>query len=943
MIEQIRFYFGHSLNDLRVNGQRTFFALLCIAAGVAAIVSLQTLAVMIGDTLTTNLQESNRGDIQLRLDPTLNMGQAKGFRNSGETEDLLAQAVESGVLEEVSVTNPFAASAAAKTYRLSPGGVEQIQTWLDEHYPGQTQITYPVVITDLIGMFFGNGLGTSINVPETGTSASQLSPFIIDAHVYPFYGQVVSLDGQPLAEMIQSPTDIVIDKKVADTLGVKVGDTVRVSGADADFTVRGIVPTESEVTDPETGFLAALFGFYYLDQDALQYFGNIPAATERLYLKINDPALVSEIDLALSKQYPFLQTTTIDDLRVQNEEIASQISQLVTVMGLVSLLLGSIGIINTMQVIVRRRTVEVAVLKTLGLQANQVTILFLVEAFIMGVVGSILGILLGWATTFLIKGVAENLVAQQIPFRIALAPVVNGLIVGTLVTTIFGFLPTLAAGQVRPGVVLRPNDTIIPRAGFLRTLLALVVIILAISFIAQTILGSFTTALAVTVGAFIAAGFLLLLLSFLIWLVGRFVPSLGIVDLKISLRQMLAGRGRAAMTLLALVVGIFSLSLITLLADSVNRLMEYALGEGSGGNVLVFASSESAIERAQQIVASTDGVQSYQVFRSYNGHLISLEESDGTVLNTEGLKARINQNSNLEQTAAMFGAPVEDIDFSESLLASLGDVTAIEPDQPSGKKLSAGRDFAAEDINQPLLVVEDNESVRSAGITVGDKLTFRFGDEPDAPTATYEVIGIYERALIQGGFGGTGVNVPVGVVPEGVQPQRNQLLVGIGEEQIPALRRQIGAIPGTFVLETAIFTKLIEGLLGTFTAFPTMVALLGLIVGGVVIANSVALSTLERRREIAVMKAVGLQRERVLSMILLENGILGLIGGLIGVGIGLLGLVLMISTASGPGQLIPYGTALLLMLLCVAVALVAAVTTAWGASGEKPLNVVRYE
>src|SRR5437764_8981064 len=67
MIENLSFYFRHSLNDLRVNGQRTFFALLCIAAGVAAVVSLQTIAVMMGDTLTGNLQKTNRGDIQLSL------------------------------------------------------------------------------------------------------------------------------------------------------------------------------------------------------------------------------------------------------------------------------------------------------------------------------------------------------------------------------------------------------------------------------------------------------------------------------------------------------------------------------------------------------------------------------------------------------------------------------------------------------------------------------------------------------------------------------------------------------------------------------------------------------------------------------------------------------------------------------------------------------------
>ena len=69
MIDIFKFYTRHSLNDLRANKQLTFFALLAIAAGVAAVVSLQTLGVMIGDTLTGNLQETNQGDIVIKADP----------------------------------------------------------------------------------------------------------------------------------------------------------------------------------------------------------------------------------------------------------------------------------------------------------------------------------------------------------------------------------------------------------------------------------------------------------------------------------------------------------------------------------------------------------------------------------------------------------------------------------------------------------------------------------------------------------------------------------------------------------------------------------------------------------------------------------------------------------------------------------------------------------
>ena len=67
MFSQFKFYLNHSLNDLSNNKRLTFFALLSIAAGVAAIVSLQTLSLMIGVTLEENLQETNRGDVAAQI------------------------------------------------------------------------------------------------------------------------------------------------------------------------------------------------------------------------------------------------------------------------------------------------------------------------------------------------------------------------------------------------------------------------------------------------------------------------------------------------------------------------------------------------------------------------------------------------------------------------------------------------------------------------------------------------------------------------------------------------------------------------------------------------------------------------------------------------------------------------------------------------------------
>ena len=64
-------------------------------------------------------------------------------------------------------------------------------------------------------------------------------------------------------------------------------------------------------------------------------------------------------------------------------------------MGLGALLVGGVGIMNTMLVLVRRRTSEVAAIKTFGLRGRQVAALFFTEALMLGIIGSLLGVIVG--------------------------------------------------------------------------------------------------------------------------------------------------------------------------------------------------------------------------------------------------------------------------------------------------------------------------------------------------------------------------------------------------------------------------------------------------------------------------------------------------------------------------------------------------------------------
>ncbi|NJL92772.1 MAG: FtsX-like permease family protein [Anaerolineae bacterium] len=277
------------------------------------------------------------------------------------------------------------------------------------------------------------------------------------------------------------------------------------------------------------------------------------------------------------------------------------------------------------------------------------------------------------------------------------------------------------------------------------------------------------------------------------------------------------------------------------------------------------------------------------------------------------------------------------------------DARQIESNLPNfsfesgGRNLDPARDLEPDTDGNYSLVLVGSATTEATGIEVGDRLTFAIsGNEEDA--ITFRVVGITGQGAGALDAGTEDLYAPTQAFGERAADE-NFIVADIDEARISDVRRELSQVSGTFMLETRLINDLFNRVIDQFTSFPILVAVLAVATGGIVIANSVVLSTLERRREIGIMKAVGVQRERVLAMLLLENGLMGLIGGLIGVGLSFVSLVVLLVQIFGGelGNIIPWQTALALMSLCILISLVAAVLTVWRASGEKPLTVLRYE
>jgi putative ABC transport system permease protein len=179
-------------------------------------------------------------------------------------------------------------------------------------------------------------------------------------------------------------------------------------------------------------------------------------------------------------------------------------------------------------------------------------------------------------------------------------------------------------------------------------------------------------------------------------------------------------------------------------------------------------------------------------------------------------------------------------------------------------------------------------------------------------------------------------------IPSGYEPISSPIIVDVEKENVTEVSRAFASERGIFVLEISQLQELTARIIRQLTALPLVVAVLALFASTVIIANTVSLATLERRRQIGIMKAIGLQSRDVLRLLLLENGLVGLLGGLIGTGIGA-AAILALGVVSSNLSSFPLFTLIGLVILSVVISLAATLVTAYGAAQEKPLIVLRYE
>jgi len=337
--------------------------------------------------------------------------------------------------------------------------------------------------------------GRNMQISKVGEGGFGRPSFIgsnfIDPQSYPPTHTIRALDppDAPLAELFTGGNDVVISDNLAAQSDIAVGDQVRVSGTQEPYIVRGIVSVAEESS--VTNFLNAFFGFAYFDLANAHSVINDEFAPNRIGVLLPaaaDDARLMKLQAEIEALAPGVRTTVVSDFLQRYEVISQYLSDFVVVMGLGALLIGGVGIMNTMLVLVRRRTNEIAAVKTFGLRGSQVAALFLAEGLMLGFIGSLLGLIVGIDLSLIVNEYGSVALRQPLIWRIYPEALVFGFTLGMVVTAIFGVAPILTAVKIRPSIILRPNENHLVALGLIQSLILLIFVTISLGLVVGQIL-----------------------------------------------------------------------------------------------------------------------------------------------------------------------------------------------------------------------------------------------------------------------------------------------------------------------------------------------------------------------------------------------------------------------------------------------------------------------
>ena len=751
--------------------------------------------------------------------------------------------------------------------------------------------------------------------------------------------------------------EIAVPQKVAERLRVAVGGTVDTThyveapSAPSDSSTTGssgarnwvekhdTVTIVGLVDDPAGAFSttggAAVLSVDQAESVARDQAGAAPMTYDSLILTVAPGTAVSTVQQTLASAVPTgISVNTKDDQAKASVASATGDTQSITAVVLgfaaIALVVAALVISNTFQVIIAQRTRTLALLRCVGADKGQLRRSVLIEALILGLTSSAVGLLTGIAVVQVTLQILQRTnVSAHLPSSagLSLVAVLVPLVIGTVVTLVASLAPARAATRVAPLAALRPAEA--PRltgtASRARLVIAALLTVGGTALLVLAIVLAPRSDSLAALGLGVLGGaisFIGVLIGAVLWIpqvvggVGRLVARAG-TSSKLAVANTVRNPRRTAATSTALLIGVTLVTMMSAGAVSARATLGGKLDETYPVDVSIssIATSDGAAPALPPGVAST--VAKVAGVRT----VVPVSEARLMVSPTTGGSDSGTADGVL---STVHGISVTD---AGSVVRNTGSVAALD-DRTLVVSPATAKDLGLHDASTVRLTAPGTDGQVQAG----------------APSATLTVV-------VSTLHGKEALVTPTTMAAVTKDAPTSLLWAQIDDvntaaDTVPsiqdALTDQSVSLTGGAVerasLQSVIDTMLmvVVGLLGV----AVVIALVG-------VANTLSLSVMERQRESATLRAIGLKRSQLQVMLAIEGMLIAGVGAVLGIGLGLLygwaGAVTTLGTIGTVQLEVPWRDLGLVVVVALVAGFLASVVPGRAAARTSPVAALAVE
>ncbi|MFP3967287.1 FtsX-like permease family protein [Actinomadura fulvescens] len=690
------------------------------------------------------------------------------------------------------------------------------------------------------------------------------------------------------------PAEVAIDAKTAEKGKLRIGDTAKVvvQGPPRQVKIVGLIDTGNLMGATVTAFDTA--------------------TAQRLLLKpgfFNDIQMGSagpgetELRDSVAKILPanveaITGTKLREDAKSDVATIMNFFRTFLLVFAFISIFVGAFIIFNTFSMLVAQRTRELALLRAIGAARRQVTRAVLGEAIAVGFIGSTIGLLAGAGLATMLQGFMMQDSASGLVFTVT--PVIWSYAVGIIVTVVAAYFPARRAAKIPPVAAMRDDVALPQRSLRIRVALGSTLTLLGAALISLGLFGGGSNPIIpVGVGAllvFIGVAMLAPVISKpVVRVLGApFARLLGTPG-RLAQQNALRNPRRTAATAAALMIGLALITTVNVMGATMRASVESQVDKQFGADYVVEptgagGTDDSAVAR----VAATPGVESASAY--YSG------------------------NAKIKNKRAFYVS---------------GDVKALA-DGVRLEVISGGTD-----VGQDGMLI-DEDTAKDNKWAVGSTIPVAF---PDGETQQLRVAGVYEKNEM---LGPRVIAQPV-YMAHTAKPAVDGIVVNAKNTDAAtkqAIERSVRDYPNLKVSDQAALKKDARKQVDQFVTFFTILLVMSVIIAAVGVINTLALSVIERTREIGLLRAIGISRRQLRRMIRVESIVIAVFGAVLGIGIGVTFGAALQRALKDQGLTvlaIPFGTLTVFVVVAAIIGVLAALWPAWRAGRMDVLKAISTE